>query len=472
MTKKTQSKEELLLKLGTLKSRQYPVSRFKRWMISDDDPLWKRPKKDAIVNDFYVAAFEIWRGNLICRTFYVCQCWLSKEKIIQVFEVKRQLAGCTKQLTKRLYNNMGIKVWRYDDYPFYSDKSSARWTERNEGTFNLAITSSYYCSTLNRSWHMLNSEEELFKLLRQTEYKYSGFEYSTFGYHEIFNYLLKYEKHHEIEMVSKMGLDYLLNTCPREIQWKRKGLDFLGIDKRDIKLFRKIKPDSIEDFNGVRDYLYKFNIISSSAYNHLLLVRQLIKDNQYANLKLSKYTLEYFEKQDLSRWIVRDYYRFCEELGLPMNHANKYPDDMKTKHDELQELIKIKRSEKRDQDIIARVNNDLYKYRFTNSSMLITPANSTEDLVNESKELHHCVRSYDRSYAKGETNIFLIRECKEPNRPFFTLELSNDKEILQLRGDHNCAPSEPVIDFVRQWAAKYKFTGAYVGKEGAIHEMG
>lgn len=94
--------------------------------------------------------------------------------------------------------------------------------------------------------------------------------------------------------------------------------------------------------------------------------------------------------------------------------------------------------------------------------MIITPANSIEDLVNESKELHHCVRTYNERYAKGETNIFLIRKCKEPNRPFFTLELSRNKEITQLRGDHNCSPNETVIHFVRQWAKKYKLTGVYV----------
>lgn len=450
------------MKLGTLKLRQYPVSKFKRWMISDDDSLWKRPKNDTVVNDFYVAIFEIWRSNLICRTFYICQCWLNKEKTTQIFEVKRQLSGCAKQLTKRLYSSMGIKVWRYDDFQFYRDKDPERWTARKEGTFNLAISSSYYFRNFNENWYMLNSKEEIFKLLSQTEYKYCGFEYSSFGYHEIFDYLLKYEKHHEIEMVSKMGLDYLLNTCPKEIHWKQKGLDFLGIDKRDLKLFRKIKPDSIKNFNEVKNFLYKFDIISIDDYNRLLLVTRIIKENQYANLNLSKYTFEYFKKQSLSTYIVRDYYRFCEELGLPMNHENKYPDNMKTKHDELQNLIKIKESEKLDKEIITRVNRDLYKYRFTNNSMIITPANSIEDLVNESKELHHCVRTYNERYAKGETNIFLIRKCKEPNRPFFTLELSRNKEITQLRGDHNCSPNETVIHFVRQWAKKYKLTGVYV----------
>ena len=60
----------------------------------------------------------------------------------------------------------------------------------------------------------------------------------------------------------------------------------------------------------------------------------------------------------------------------------------------------------------------------------------------------------------------LLNEPKEEKKEDKEAIEKAEKEAAAEREDHNCAPSEPVIDFVRQWAAKYKFTGAYVGKEG------
>lgn len=477
MTKKTRSKEELLFKLGTLKLKQYPVSKFKRWMVDEDDKsIWKNRKIDTVVNAFYVAVFETWRNNLICRTFYVCQMWWQKEKETRVFEVKRQLSGCSEQLIRRLYSPCfagGIKCWIYDDAPYYyRERSSDEWQLKRSNSYNLALANSTYYggSYLCDNWYILNDKQEIIEMLKRTDYRYSAFEYSDYGYHEIFDYLLIYEKHPAVEMIVKMGLGYLIRDDKRTIRWKRKGLAILGIEKKDVSLLRKLKIP-LADFRANKKYIYKLGITHTDDYYCLTRVIAISKI-KYAGINVSKYSYEYFKNQGyFSSTFAKDYYRFCEELGIPMTHENRYPADMEAAHDKLSAKIEARRNPEFEAMIIDRVNKSLSKYRYTDEDLLITPANSIEDLINESKELHHCVRTYYKRYAKGETSIFLIRQCSEPNKPYFTLELK-DKKVEQLRGEHNCSPSETVIDFVRQWAAKYKFTGAYVGKEGAIYEMG
>lgn len=94
----------------------------------------------------------------------------------------------------------------------------------------------------------------------------------------------------------------------------------------------------INEFKTNKKYIYKLNILEKEDYNQLLRLIEITK-NKYANINISKYSFDYFKMQDTSLHTIKDYYRFCEELALPMNHANKYPDDIKKAPDDL--MVKI-----------------------------------------------------------------------------------------------------------------------------------
>uniref|UniRef100_UPI00359C1A52 PcfJ domain-containing protein n=1 Tax=Thomasclavelia spiroformis TaxID=29348 RepID=UPI00359C1A52 len=465
MTKIVSNSEKLLDKLATLKLKQYNISKFKRWMISDGNPSWKRPKMDTQVNSFYAAVYEPWRNRIICRTFYVTQMWYNKQKETRIFEVKRQLAGCDKQLVRRLYSGMhGYKCWIYDEnrYPWYYEDCD-EWRKHSIKSYNLAVYNmSYYGygAVEREDYHILNSEYEVFKMLRNSKHKYSGFEYNSFKLGELFEYLAMYEKHPAVEMISKLGLDYLLKTDLRKFRWSKKGIDIIGIEKKDILVLKKLHIP-IDEFKTNKKYIYKFNILEREDYNQLLRLIEIAK-NKYANINISKYSFDYFKKNaQIPLYTIKDYYKFCQKLALPMNHTNKYPDDIKKAHDDLMVKIETVKSKKQDEAILNRVNDGLNKLRFADDKYVITPANSSEDLIRESAKLNHCVKTYADKYAKGMTNIFLVRERENVNEPFYTLELI-DNDIKQLRGNHNCKPTGEVVKFINKWANNFKFTGAYV----------
>lgn len=453
----------MLDKLAKLKLKPYSINKFSKWMISDDDPLWKRPKLDTIVNDFYVDCFEIWRNNLICRTFYICQIWHQKQKETRMFEVKRKLSGCDKQLTRRLYASMsgGIKCWIHDYSSFYFfNENTDKWKKHPINTFKLDFYKSAYGGyqlVPNVKYYSLNSEAEILVMLDKTDYKYSGFEYNQFAYSELFEYLAMYEKHPAVEMISKMGLGYLLDDDLRLFRWSKKGLDILGIEKKDIKILDELRIN-LRDYRKYRDYIHKLKITSITEYNALIQLLA-VSDLKYPNINVSRYSLDYFINQKRSMYIIKDYYRFCEVLALSMNSKNKFPDDIKKAHDELMNKIDVVNSNKKTKKIQQRVTEQLYKLRFADDKFVITPANSTSDLIIESRKLNHCVKTYADRYANGGTNIFLVRTRKDVNTPFYTLELSNDKKIVQLRGNHNKLPTNEVIEFVSEWAKKFKITG-------------
>ncbi len=84
--------------------------------------------------------------------------------------------------------------------------------------------------------------------------------------------------------------------------------------------------------------------------------------------------------------------------------------------------------------------------------MVVAP-NGAADLVVEGNELRHCVKSYIQKIIDGYTNVMFIRKKNEPDKPFFTVEISNDGQIEQVHGFANCnANSDPLVsDFMKDW---------------------
>lgn len=82
------------------------------------------------------------------------------------------------------------------------------------------------------------------------------------------------------------------------------------------------------------------------------------------------------------------------------------------------------------------------------------------DLAKEGLELHHCVKSYIDRVADGRTNIVFIRKKTDKEKPFFTVEVSNEKSIEQVHGFGNRnANTEPGLEtFIANWAKEKELT--------------
>ena len=99
----------------------------------------------------------------------------------------------------------------------------------------------------------------------------------------------------------------------------------------------------------------------------------------------------------------------------------------------------------------------LARYAFQWRGLLIRPAASQRELVAEGDVLHHCVGTYAKDYANGETAIFFVRRVKEPKNSYFTLELDEGKLVVrQNRGRRNCARTKEVEELEAVWLAWLK----------------
>lgn len=152
-----------------------------------------------------------------------------------------------------------------------------------------------------------------------------------------------------------------------------------------------------------------------------------IKDRKYIMKFLNSRMLNFICQNDISISIYNDYLRFCDELGMDMNSSKVlFPIDYKEKHDTLMNQIKVLRSEKQDK-LIKEQFDKHKKYAFENSLFIIYPVSSTQQLIDESKELNHCVRTYAEKVAMKQTEIMFVRNVNKKEKPLYTLELKGKK---------------------------------------------
>ncbi len=152
--------------------------------------------------------------------------------------------------------------------------------------------------------------------------------------------------------------------------------------------------------------------------------------------------------------ILTDYWNMAEALGRDLADPSvKYPADLFAAHDRAAVLMKQKEAE--GMAALFRIRRRvLKKYVYASHGLIIRPAASQRELTAEGDALHHCVGTYGKSHAAGETAIFFIRRTSRPKEPFYTLELDEKTlKVRQNRGLRNCTRTTEVEAFEREWLA-------------------
>lgn len=150
--------------------------------------------------------------------------------------------------------------------------------------------------------------------------------------------------------------------------------------------------------------------------------------------------------------ILLDYWSMAEQLGQDLTHAQvRYPRSLLIAHDEAAELMRQRREAGR-ANLFRLRRKYLSKWTFAVDGLLIRPARSQKDLTNEGNSLHHCVSTYGKRHAEGESAIFFIRRKSRPGEPYYTLELDEKTlTVRQNRGLRNCPRTQEVRAFEDLW---------------------
>lgn len=306
--------------------------------------------------------------------------------------------------------------------------------------------------------------------------------------------LKAYSKNPGIEMMQKAGLKnlvlFLVSKDGSDKRINRRGksmkaqlrlkdasrIKFLIKNNGNVRMLELLQE---EEKKGIRyteeQRLFLLNIYK--LWNGKQMVEHLVRYMSLQQLinRIKKYIA--LKENDfentmtvLSRW--HDYLNMREELGYDLtNEVYIYPKSLTTKHNEMvaeqnrrrDELFEAK-AEQTYAGIAEGFEKAMKKYGWESEGLVIRPAMNATEIIQEGRTLHHCVGrdTYLSRHARGESFILFLRKAEEKEKPYYTIEIRNDK-IVQWYGAHD---KKPDVKVVGPWLNNYI---AHIGGEQVVY---
>ena len=264
-----------------------------------------------------------------------------------------------------------------------------------------------------------------------------------------------YEKFHQypsLEALYKCGMknaveDFIYNPKLNLKKKEHEPHKILGISKELFRELRKRdeKQEFVKKCVGLQNVTSDVKMILEVA--HTMAPRDIELFFEKNHMPLNK-TLRYYNKLDTyNRITYLDYIGMARDAGSDMtNEFVIFPRDLERAHDAMidirdREKRKKEREEakKKDADIERVYKNIKKKFSYEDEKYLLRPARSNVEIVKEGQTQHICVgyAGYTDKMIAGESYILFLRRKEEPDKPFYTVEISPEYKIIQRHGKYN-----------------------------------
>lgn len=163
-----------------------------------------------------------------------------------------------------------------------------------------------------------------------------------------------------------------------------------------------------------------------------------------------------------------DYLDMAERRGMDITDEIVCKNNrMMEFHDRYLDEENRKANQKRDEEVdtkYKKIEEDYEKntehFAFETEDYFISVPSKASDITNEGRFQHHCVGASDNylsKMTKGSTYILFLRKKAMPNRPYYTLEVKYNGDILQNRSMYNRQPNiEKIEEVLGEWQKEIK----------------
>lgn len=327
----------------------------------------------------------------------------------------------------------------------------------------------YYYSKFQETYVYVANLKEVFEK-SDLKYLYDDELIQSLGPKGIIRWMTLSLKYQSTELLWKAGFhnivsDRLRGIGSRYINWRATTLakilkvptkaEMKRIRDKDLRINEFEVYKVLRNYVGVepsinlaKEFIKRYGVTSKTLKEQLAILEKYISPNV---------AIAYLQKQkqcfDMGDYI--DYIQMAEKLGMDVSRKNVlFPRDLKKAHDDCVDAIQVETNKKREKKIAEHALNITYE----NAGLMVIEAKSIKDLIEESRQLGHCVRTYGDRVASGKSHIFMIRHKEDPEKSFYTMEINAHGDMVQCRGDHNCIMTPEVEEF----AGKFQ---KYVKKE-------
>ena len=128
---------------------------------------------------------------------------------------------------------------------------------------------------------------------------------------------------------------------------------------------------------------------------------------------------------------------------------NRYPSDPAALLADLEREREMRRHEASDAAIAARAEA-LSGKSYDSDGYLVRPAATVREILDEANAQHNCVAGFIDKYASGQTDLWLMRKCSDPDRPLVTVEVRGGT-VRQAFQSHNRQVTATQRGFLTDW---------------------
>lgn len=317
--------------------------------------------------------------------------------------------------------------------------------------------------------------------IKNTCLKYCAIEQMKFGYDFTpIRFLKFYQKYPGIERLIKCGFTDLVRQKVKakyasyhydsyrivKIKWDETEVHkMLCISKEAFRVVREQNADlanflrAAQEFPGfLPEQQIKFAQVVGWQYRTLDSVLQIIGENRKICL------IKYLIKQGAEIDIYNDYIKDCQKLHYDLSKdIIAFPPHLTEAHDRAASAVAAVEAEK-----LAKKNAELQKeyeksrkkrkvLEFESGEYFIRLPENSAEIIKEGLILGHCVAGYAERHLKGKLSIMFLRKKSEPEKPFYTIEVSTEYRIVQCRGYKNNLAGNPkpqeIIDLEKAYQA-------------------
>ena len=327
----------------------------------------------------------------------------------------------------------------------------------------------------------LNRLENTFLKYNQLDsyVSYDAQHYSDYIYNgPMMKYLSYFATYPQLEMLQKLGHNDIVRKLVNEnlksspyVNWKAQSIaDFFKMSKQEYKSFKE-NGGTLEllkfvyyirtgksrfDFEKANAYLKKFGSQKSFEY-----FADSLRDCGVSLPDGVKYVL-----QNERNYIeYADYLRMAYILGYDLKvHNVAFPKNLKTAHDnaavaeramlEEKRMAAVKEQEQKATKYLKKYEK---QYSFTAGKYTIIIPHTVKEIIEEGKNMCHCVGGYAGRHMEGALAILFLRLAAKPDKSLYTIEM-HGKTLTQVQGYRNRTPLTPeakaFFDMWLDWVKK------------------
>ena len=201
--------------------------------------------------------------------------------------------------------------------------------------------------------------------------------------------------------------------------------------KNKEEITEKVKEWANEVYNfGLIDIKEKHNLNTNKVLTYL--------DNQRKDRPRNAILNDYL-----------DYLNGLEKLKIEKTKNNLYPKSFYQAHDEVTEML-MRIQEKANEALYIQIKEKSKFKEMIIEGLMIRLPKDTVEIKKEGILQQNCVGTYIDRILSQNTNVIFVRKEDEPNKPYITAEIKNDR-IIQARYKANKNCEEKIYDILREY---------------------